>query len=401
MIRSRALTSARTSIVAIFFFGTLIFVSGNDPTCWIDGFTFELCCAGASGGNKFCWDAVFTFDRCCGTHVGALAHLNREASQPSRECASSETGSCAPGWGIGVSAFARGLPPILQGHYADAQHKGFFVCADHSATLDVKELNDDYCDCPDGSDEPGTSACAGAAFKSALPGFFCRWARDAREFTSPATSAVVRFSFVNDGVCDCCGGEDEWASGADCPESCDVDSPDPSDASGHASKALAGAKARVRYAERGAVLAGEAPYSEWDGGPDHAFLAMAEKGCLEYEEDGKHIYRVCLFDRVTYRLGRNGRDFLLGRRGAWAEAFWENGLARLDHSQMVMGDGEWCHRASVIRSTVLFFECGPEDVFVSIRELTACTFEVRIETPAACDRFIAGGPAGVDLSSAG
>ena len=36
-----------------------------------------------------------------------------------------------------------------------------FRCDDGATTLAIARVNDDYCDCADGSDEPGTSACAG------------------------------------------------------------------------------------------------------------------------------------------------------------------------------------------------------------------------------------------------
>ena len=38
-----------------------------------------------------------------------------------------------------------------------------FECKDGSAKLPVSQVNDDYCDCADGSDEPLTSACSGLA----------------------------------------------------------------------------------------------------------------------------------------------------------------------------------------------------------------------------------------------
>jgi Glucosidase II beta subunit-like len=54
-------------------------------------------------------------------------------------------------------------------------------------------VNDDYCDCEDGSDEPGTSACAGTAVR-----FACR-----------ISGRTIPTSMVADGVCDCCDGSDE------------------------------------------------------------------------------------------------------------------------------------------------------------------------------------------------
>ena len=53
-------------------------------------------------------------------------------------------------------------------------------------------LNDDYCDCTDGTDEPSTSACVHAYFVCSSGG------------------TRIPSSRVNDGVCDCCDGSDEY-----------------------------------------------------------------------------------------------------------------------------------------------------------------------------------------------
>ncbi|EPS63194.1 hypothetical protein M569_11594, partial [Genlisea aurea] len=94
-----------------------------------------------------------------------------------------------------------GAHPLDEKYY-DAE---LIKCKDGSKLFPRDRLNDDFCDCADGSDEPGTSACPYGKF-------YCR-----------NVGSVPKFVFssrVNDRICDCCDGSDEYDGSAICPNIC-------------------------------------------------------------------------------------------------------------------------------------------------------------------------------------
>lgn len=78
-------------------------------------------------------------------------------------------------------------------------------CRDGSGRFSRDQLNDDFCDCPDGTDEPGTSACPEGKF-------YCK--------NAGHTPVTIFSSRVNDGICDCCDGSDEYDSNVTCKNTC-------------------------------------------------------------------------------------------------------------------------------------------------------------------------------------
>ncbi|AQZ17359.1 GTB1 (YDR221W) [Zygosaccharomyces parabailii] len=88
-----------------------------------------------------------------------------------------------------------GVPEVNQSLYVSKDGK--WACLSNSSiVIDSSQINDGICDCPDGSDEPGTGACGMNGFQ-----FFCK-----NEGFIPR---YISQSKVGDGVCDCCDCSDE------------------------------------------------------------------------------------------------------------------------------------------------------------------------------------------------
>ncbi|GJQ08321.1 hypothetical protein GpartN1_g112.t1 [Galdieria partita] len=97
----------------------------------------------------------------------------------------------------------RGVNPKQMRLYENKE--GFFHCLNSSQKVPYSSLNDDFCDCDDGTDEPGTAACDGSTFYCENIGF---------------VPMNIPSSQVNDGICDCCDGSDEWLGYVECPNRC-------------------------------------------------------------------------------------------------------------------------------------------------------------------------------------
>jgi len=106
-----------------------------------------------------------------------------------------------------------GVPPEEQHKYVAGER---FFCLDMLKIVPFTSVNDNFCDCADGSDEPGTGACAG--IETTL--FHCP--------NIGSTQQLVYLSRVDDGICDCCDGSDEAGLAARkvaeaCPNRCEAE----------------------------------------------------------------------------------------------------------------------------------------------------------------------------------
>lgn len=94
-----------------------------------------------------------------------------------------------------------GINPEEKGYYESMK----IMCKDGSKSFSRDRLNDDFCDCADGTDEPGTSACPEGKFYCTNTGL---------------APILMSSSRVNDGICDCCDGSDEYYGEIRCPNTC-------------------------------------------------------------------------------------------------------------------------------------------------------------------------------------
>ena len=74
-------------------------------------------------------------------------------------------------------------------------NKTHFSCDNNTSIFPLTSLNDDYCDCKDGSDESTTNACDNGKFQCKNSNYYPK---------------VISTSKLNDGFCDCCDGSDEF-----------------------------------------------------------------------------------------------------------------------------------------------------------------------------------------------
>lgn len=276
-----------------------------------------------------------------------------------------------------------GVDPNSRSHYEPTQTETNFKCLDGSGIVSFDAVNDDYCDCRDASDEPGTSACPHGRFFCQNAGYIPK--------TIPA-------GWVNDGRCDCCDGSDEYnTTSISCVDDCFILGEhwraeqekfkvisEQGSAIRSQYKQLAKSKRenatilleqykRELTDRENAVKALEQDLAA-DFGPDSVYYPLKGE-CFKYT-DREYVYSLCPFERAVQE-SQGGAHTELGRWSGW------NGPANNIYSSQKYENGLQCWNGPA-RSTVVSVTCGVESKLVSVSEPSRCEYTFDFITPAAC-----------------
>lgn len=270
-----------------------------------------------------------------------------------------------------------GVQPDRRNLYDLNQDKPF-KCLDGSGSIPLEFVNDDYCDCRDASDEPGTSACPHGRFFCSNEGYLHR---------------LIPSAWVNDGQCDCCDASDEYNSSSHCENNCGIlGEMYRQEQEKHREIADQGSAIRSQYKEQakqrkeqnlqlleqykrelsekeGAIKKLEEELSS-DFGPSNVFLPLKGK-CFSFN-DREYTYTLCPFERATQE-STSGMQTELGRWSGWADSY----------SKQKYEGGIQCWNGPT-RSALVNIACGVEDKITSVTEPSKCEYLYDFITPAAC-----------------
>lgn len=246
-----------------------------------------------------------------------------------------------------------------------------FVCLKSKEPIPISYVNDDYCDCKDGSDEPGTNACPDNRF-------YCT-------FQMPSIPPQsVWSSQVNDGICDCCDGSDEWNNvvldkdlkkdnkkhygiyQAPCQNHCTELKQKLIAQQNEKAVGLRLKQIYLKSAKDHNVQNNERY------GPQGVFYKLSEK-CFPHNH-AEYEYNVCPFRKVTQ--AKHHSSVTIGKNPRWLPTKDSHFKLEMRHGNACPGVGE--------RKTIIDFSCGLEDVVKGVTEDEKCLYVVKFATPAAC-----------------
>lgn len=229
---------------------------------------------------------------------------------------------------------------------------GLFKCLNSNQRISNKNLNDNFCDCVDGTDEPGTSACM-------FSKFVCTYQNEILE------NKEIPSSNVDDGICDCCDGSDEINT--KCPNNCK-----------HVLNVAAENQRKINEAlvQKKRYLAEGARHDtrEHKYGPGGVFFLLS-KNCFKIDWS-EFTFEVCPFHKATQSKRHS--------RGSMMNIGHVSSLAQIKNTWLLKlsnGDRSSCSHP---RQSEILFICGKKDELLSVEEPEKCTYKFKMSTPAAC-----------------
>lgn len=274
-----------------------------------------------------------------------------------------------------------GVQDIHSAHFSEAASSNEFRCLDGSLTLPIEKVNDNICDCSDGSDEPGTSACAlfNGTSLVVLPSLWKFKCQDS------SFSQEVPHFVVNDGICDCCDGSDEYQTPVVCPNTCEQKN--------QKEKMEAEEKRRIKeiiHSEKEKMIAaaraskpiqkhsceGKRCDVETPSTKDLLAGLTGSKFTLTTQE---YVYELDMFSKIQQD------HILLGTWGSFgmnSYSKWSND--QTDYSTMLYKDGTHCWNGAA-RSVEVNGVCGPYNNLTGVEEPEVGFYKMTFASPAFCE----------------
>jgi len=306
-----------------------------------------------------------------------------------------------------------GVPKALLKNYRPDDNTLKWRCLNNpEIEINWKQVNDNYCDCPDSSDEPGTNACTDGKF-------FCE-----QEFH------YIPSSKVNDGICDCCDGTDEWkgiqykdnpsktfpenARLTPCKNTCSEIKIEQEmlDDILKQGKEIKNANYDTFLTSNAGqkVLDTSETYDPKIFGENHKYLKLAAQ-CYHYRSPS-YLYELCPF-RVAKQKNSDSKSFILGKSSdsatddislklkpknfenyvSWEKStdsrinkeanFRDNNEISNEIDVLVLSNGDICFDKLKRKAKVRFL-CGTVDQILYVNEEQTCVYQFDFSTPAAC-----------------
>jgi protein kinase C substrate 80K-H len=114
-----------------------------------------------------------------------------------------------------------------------------------------------------------------------------------------------------------------------------------------------------------------------DNGPNEEYASLIDQ-CFEYD-DREYTYILCPYDRTVQKSKSNHGETSIG---TWSS--WDIKNPASKYSAMLYQNGLTCWNGPA-RSCKVHLSCGVENKITSVAEPNRCEYEMKFETPTACD----------------